>query len=186
MSEVWKPVKGFEGKYEVSNTGKVRSIDRFDANNRFRKGIELKQLIESQGYYRVTLWHNKCSKEDIRVHYLVACHFIDNPENKKTVNHKDGNKLNNNLNNLEWNTYSENHLHAYKNGLKKPAFLNKFGAEHHRSKKVLQSNADGYIINIFDSQLEASRKTGISNKNISSCCNNKRYSAGGFIWRFTK
>ncbi|MDP3445801.1 MAG: NUMOD4 domain-containing protein, partial [Ignavibacteria bacterium] len=112
--EIWKDIELFEGKYQVSNTGKVKSIDRIDVNGRKRIGIELKYLIESQGYPRVTLWINRHEKKDIRIHFLVASAFILNPENKKTVNHIDGNKQNNDVSNLEWNTYSENHLHAYR------------------------------------------------------------------------
>lgn len=182
--EIWKDIERFEGKYQVSNTGKVRSIDRIDVNGRFRKGVELKQLIEIQGYYRVTLWHNRHKKEDIRVHNLVAVQFIPNPENKKTVNHIDGNKLNNNVSNLEWNTYSENHLHAYRMGLKKPAHLGKFGKLHHNSKPLNQFTIDGILIKTFDALMDASRETGLNFKNISVCASGKRKTCGGFKWKY--
>ena len=185
MKEIWKNINGFIGKYQISNTGKVKSIDRIDANGRFRNGIELKQLIESQGYYRVTLWHNRYEKEDIRVHYLVAKHFIPNSENKPTVNHKDGNKLNNNVSNLEWNTYSENNLHAYKIRLKKPAMTGKFNELHHNSKPIEQLDSNLKLVKKYPSLMEAYRKTGINYKNISRAALNGKTS-GGYFWKYTK
>jgi hypothetical protein len=104
----WKPVKGFEELYEVSNTGEVRGLKR---------GVLLSQTTKSNGYKSVKL--SKNSKYEHRyVHRLVAEAFLENPQNKKTVNHKNGKKDMNNVENLEWLTYSENHKHAYNTGLK--------------------------------------------------------------------
>lgn len=104
----WRPVKDYEGLYEVSNTGEVRGLKR---------GSLLTPTLKRNGYLSVKL--SKNSKYTHKyIHRLVAESFIDNPENKETVNHKDGNKKNNFVDNLEWSTYSENHKHAYENGLK--------------------------------------------------------------------
>ena len=112
IQEIWKPIEGFNGRYEISNTGKVLS------NYSGKKKI-LKQAISKDGnYWVVSLWQNQVGKT-IKVHRLIATAFIPNELNKPFVNHKDGNKLNNELSNLEWVTSSENNQHAFDNGLKK-------------------------------------------------------------------
>ncbi len=118
--EVWREIPEYNGLYLVSNTGRVRSIDRmipFKNNNlRLHKGRELKQFKSKFGYMYVVITINRIEHKE-KVHRLVAKTFIPNPENKSQVNHIDGNKENNNLNNLEWCTPSENMLHAYANNL---------------------------------------------------------------------
>ena len=112
--EIWKPVKGYETYYQVSNLGNIRSIKSPQGNYRERPK---KSFIGNSGYPTVDLWkNNKGTKHS--VHRLVCIAFLDNPDNKPTVNHIDGNKENNEISNLEWNTYSENHIHAFDTGLK--------------------------------------------------------------------
>lgn len=110
MNEIWKSIDGF---YEVSNLGRVKSPN----------GIR-KLSLTPDGYQRIRLIHNGVDKT-VRVHRLVAEAFIPNPENKETVNHKDGNKLNNCVDNLEWMDRHEQLQHAYDNGLKKPVHTNR-------------------------------------------------------------
>ena len=112
--EIWKDIKDFEGFYQVSNFGNVRSCNRI-VNKQFLKG-EIRKPRLKNDYYRIALQKNMKRKE-FGVHNLVAIMFIDNPENKPIVNHKDGNKQNNHVDNLEWVTYSENSIHAHTNGL---------------------------------------------------------------------
>ena len=123
MEEIWKDIKGYEGLYQVSNFGNVKSLDRYIINKNGDKqyfpGKYLNQGI-SDNYLKVILSKNN-KQRTFRVHILVARTFIPNPENKPEVNHIDGNKSNNRVDNLEWNTRSENELHAYKNGLSKPS-----------------------------------------------------------------
>ena len=119
---VWKDIKNFKGLYQASSKGEIRSIDRHIANSdkstRFIKGNikPLHSRSETCIYLQVNLWKNNKGKS-LAVHRIIAETFILNPENKPEVNHIDGNKLNNNVYNLEWNTVSENRKHAFDIGL---------------------------------------------------------------------
>lgn len=120
---IWKPILKFNGEYEVSNTGLVRSTDKniLKSNGKtyFRKSKILRPAKTKDGYLQVGIsFQNKLSSH--KIHRLVAVSFICGQENKTDVNHKDGNKLNNFVENLEWVTKSENTKHAYENNLKKP------------------------------------------------------------------
>jgi hypothetical protein len=120
MEEIWKDIQGYEGLYQVSNLGRVKSLPRRIVdrkNNRFFKGRVLKSYLDKDGY-PTTIMSNKNKKRVIHVHRLVAETFIPNPENKGTVNHIDGNKQNNRVGNLEWCTQLENIRHAFSMGLK--------------------------------------------------------------------
>ena len=117
--EIWKTIKDFED-YQVSNLGNVKMT----ANNATRKERILKPLVTNRGYYRVALYKDK-KPNFFTIHRLVAIYFIDNPENKSQVNHKDGNKENNIVSNLEWMSNKENSDHAYNTGLKSKESLNK-------------------------------------------------------------
>lgn len=114
--EIWKPVAGFESSHLVSNTGEVKTLDRAvlyrDGGVRKYKGGLLKQCILKNAGYKYVDLRFEGRRVKSTVHRLVAQAFIPNPENKRTVNHKDGNKLNNHVDNLEWNTYKENIHHA--------------------------------------------------------------------------
>lgn len=117
-NEIWKDCVGFESKYQVSNLGNVRSI----SNN---KGTYQERLLSQRQTTTSNYLYVNFTVKDVTTHHsvhrLVAKAFIDNPSNKATVNHIDGNKLNNNVCNLEWNTYSENLKHAFATGLNKPS-----------------------------------------------------------------
>lgn len=104
-----KDIKGFEGLYMISSDGEVLSF--------YKNGKILKHGIDKEGYHSVILFKNN-KNYYFKVHRLVAMAFISNPENKPQVNHKDGNKSNNSINNLEWATGSENQRHAVANGLR--------------------------------------------------------------------
>lgn len=123
MQEIWKSLKGVVkhgNNYEVSNFGRVRSVDRIESYNgktRKRKGKIIESRFDSHGYPIVLLYLNGMSKF-YKIHRLVGLVFLDNPDNLPTINHKDGNKKNNHISNLEWATYGENNKHAYDNGLK--------------------------------------------------------------------
>lgn len=118
MTEKWKDIKGYEGLYQVSDLGRVRSLDREDRLGRFKLGKIKAPCDNGRGYLCVNL--KKDSKQKNKsVHRLVAEAFLPNPDNLPEINHKDGNKANNQVSNLEWCTRSENAKHAFKTGLNK-------------------------------------------------------------------
>ena len=101
MNEEWRPVVGYEGLYEVSNLGRVRSLDRYDRMNRFCEGRILKLSADRLGYLRAQLYSSS-KRKSFLVHRLVAQAFIPNPDNLPQVNHRDENPSNDNVDNLEW------------------------------------------------------------------------------------
>ena len=119
QDEVWKDIEGYEGLYQVSNFGNIKSLPRIRHNGKgtyIQKEKLLKQTFTSTGYKKVELCKDG-KRKGFKVHRLVAIAFIPNPDNKPEVNHIDGNKINNNIDNLEWVTSSENTIHAYETGL---------------------------------------------------------------------
>mgnify|MGYP004457772299 CR=1 FL=1 len=188
MEEIWKDIKGYEGEYQVSSLGRVRSLDRYKYQKgrygmmkRFYKGKILKADKDKDGYFIIKLRH----KFFYKIHRLVAQTFLENLENKHTVNHKDGNKQNNAIDNLEWATEKENTQHAYKTGLIKPHMIGKKGKLSNNFKiRVQIDKNNGKIINEYSGAAEAERETGVNAQNISDCCNGKRKTAGGYIWRY--
>lgn len=175
--EIWKDIEGYEGLYQISNLGNVLSLMY---NGSIKKSI-LRPGLNSTGYCRIVLCNG--FRKRFFIHRLVAKYFIANPKNKPCVNHKKGRKTDNRASELEWATYSENQLHAYKTGLVIPAHLGRFGKNHHRSKPVDQYSKSGKLIRTFAGQREAQRITGIHQGSITQVCSGKRNTAGGFIWK---
>lgn len=158
---MWK--KYFNTNYSISDDGLVRN----DLTNRL-----LSQSTQ-QDYKHVTLNIDGKQKR-MRVHRLVAELFIDNPENKPYVNHKDGNRSNNKVDNLEWVTPSENTQHAVKIGIFKSGV----------AKPVNQYSLDGMLMMTFESATEAARQTGGSSSKITMCCKRQRETANDYQWRY--
>lgn len=148
-----------------------------------KKGLIKKQQV-SKGYLKVKLNKNSKSKWFL-VHRLVAQAFIPNPENKPQVNHKDGNKFNNCVENLEWNTNSENQLHSYRILKNIPSMQKHFGSNHVASKHIFQFEKNGNFIKEWDSIIEATNSLNICACNITDCAKGNRKTAGGFIWKYT-
>ena len=188
--EIWKDIKGFEGYYQVSNYGNIKSLTRFDGI-RERQGQEIKQNLKYNGYLQVGLRKNS-ERKFYSVHRLVAIHFIDNPENKPQVNHIDCNKQNNNINNLEWTTSKENLYHAKINGLrnnipkgeKHPNF-GKYGEHSKSAKKVVRYNRDTGETKLYNAKILA-KEDGFDVTSISKCCHKKLKTHKGYEWYFEK
>ena len=190
MEEIWKDIKGYEGLYQVSNLGRISSntgyIKRKDGRLFFKEGRILKNTSSGVGYYQVKLCKDAI-KINIRNHRAVAEAFIPNPENKPEVNHIDGNKQNNRVDNLEWCSYNENLKHAYNNKLRQVTELQKEAASKNgkkSSKTTLQYDKNGKFVAEWESASEAARNLGYSVSNICNCCIYKRKTAGGYIWRY--
>lgn len=172
--EIFKDIKGYEGIYQASNTGRIRTLIKN------KDGVTyLKEGITGSGYMCVTLCKDK-KKKSKKVHRLIAIAFLGYSD--KDVNHKDGNKLNNHIDNLEFVSKKENSQHAIKNGLFKPNYL-KIAIE--TQKKVAQLDMEtGNVLNVFKSAHEASRLTNINRGNISATCRGVKNNAGGYKWIF--
>ena len=186
INEIWKPIKGYENKYEISNLGNVKSIYLINRQAKIKREKILKQHIVC-GYFKIRLSRDNKTKNYL-VHRLVAETFIDNPENKLQVNHKDGNKLNNNVDNLEWATRSENVNHAWLNGLHEKTRAtvreNMKKATNTLKKKIEQYDLENNYIRSWDSISDASRSYNISPTNIKNACKGIYKTSCGFIWRY--
>lgn len=170
--EDWKDIPGYKGLYRVSSFGRIKSL---------KKNIIMKPILQSNGYCHIGL--NNGVQKQFRLHRIIANTFIPNPENKPQVNHKDGNKQNNRIENLEWNTPKENMNHAMRTGLNRPSMIGRFGADHNTSKPCLQISSDGFLLAVYGSQYEAMRQTGICQTTINKCSKGKIKMAGGYIWK---
>ena len=182
--EVFRDVLGYEGLYQVSNYGRVKSLER---KNIFYCGLRKEHLERptkekilnynksNRGYLQVCLTKDGKSKT-YTVHRLVAKAFLPNLKNKKQVNHIDGNKENNSIDNLEWVTSSENNKHAFITGLNKP----------HNMRKVNQYDLQGNFIKQWNSITDFLKENDLNlkNSNITTCCKGKRKNAYGFIWKY--
>lgn len=185
-NEIWKPIKGYEGLYDISNMGRVKSLSRTIYNEgNYAKQFKSKEKIlksvdDGNGYMKVFLY-NDGHRKHYKVHRLVAEAFILNPKNKPEINHIDGNKMNNVYSNLEWCDRSYNVKHAWDTGLK----IKKTGSQNHRSRKVNQYDLEGNLIKCYDSikqaQTENNKKKSI---HIIGVCRKRRKTAGGYIWRY--
>ena len=155
MKEIWKEITGYEGKYQISNLGKVKSLV---GNSKILKP-ELRT-----GYYSVSLMKNRKRKKH-RIHRLVAIAFIPNPDNLPTINHKDENKLNNYVDNLEWCTAKYNSHYSK-----------------HASLQIYCFDLDKY----FESASEAAVHMGVCRTSIVKACRGQLHQAGGMLWCYAK
>lgn len=178
IMEKWNDIAGYEGRYQVSNYGRVKSIDYRHTG----KDGYLSPARQAGGYLRVTLQVNRI-KRTYLVHRLVAAAFIPNPSFLPQVNHKDMNPANNRVENLEWCTQSYNN--AYGNHVEKANLSRNIRCRCNADKPVNKYIGDRFI-GFYRSISDASKTTGVRREQIRNCCHNKPHckSAGGFIWRF--
>ena len=180
--EIWKDYKDYEGLYQASNLGRLRSLDRWvkskSGSVRFCKGRILKPCTTKDGYLLVNLCKNGKIKSFL-VHRLVAEVFIDNPDNLPQVNHKDENKLNNNAENLEWCSSSYNINFGTRN--EKVAEKNTNGKQ---CKPILQYTLDGKFVREWKSAKQAEREGGFNQSHITHCCIGERKKHHNFIWKY--
>jgi len=176
MTEHWQIIPDFDGKYLISKTGRVFSVF---ANK------EMMLEKHRSGYLRVGLYKNH-KQIHCLIHRLVAETYIDNPNKKLFVNHIDGNKQNNAVQNLEWVTASENQKHAYKIGLQKVNVKAAHLVAHEQTKrKVAMLDERGKILDVFDSIKEAAKSIGMNDgTHISAVARGKRAVCGGYKWRY--
>lgn len=180
LHEEWRDIKGYEKLYLISNYGRVKSLEKVSKiNGRIYPTKILKCHIGTKKYLDVELCKNGTSKRH-RIHRLVAECFIPNPENKPQINHEDCNKQNNRIDNLSWNTNSENQKHAFINGLNS---RKKYG-ESPRAKKVNQYDLDGNLVREWDSVIRIKNEKGYSDGLICQCCKGKYNKAYGYVWRY--
>lgn len=164
MKEIFKPVIGYEGLYEVSNLGRIYS---------FYKQKFIHPRSNGRGYLQVELTKDKKQKMHF-IHRLVAIAFLPNPEKLPQVNHKDENKENNCIDNLEWCTSKYNMSYGTRTER----------AVAHYKKTVMQLDTDDNVIQIYDSVADAERMNGFNHSNIVNVCNGKHKTAYGFKWKY--
>lgn len=165
MTETWAYIKGYEGKYMVSNTGLVKALNFMNTG----KERIMRQSLNGKGYHQLCLTLNN-KKRTWRVHRLVAEAFVPNPNGYPTVNHIDENKDNNSAQNLEWCTFTYN---------------SKYGTRAERcGKPVIQLDLDGNRLQRFPSVAEAARVSGADRRHIGTCAggNPRRKTVGGYKW----
>lgn len=189
--EEWRDVKGYEGVYQVSNLGNIKRLERisnFNSINQYKeykvnRNIKerIKKVTKNQcGYYQTVLY-KEGKKKNALVHRIVAEAFLPNIENKRTVNHIDGNKLNNNVNNLEWATYSEQLIHL-NNVLGKKSVISKKCRD--KSSEKLRRKVKRSDGKIYNSVIEASKDSNVHSGNIVRCCKGILNKTGGYSWEY--
>ena len=180
--EIWKPIPGYEGRYEVSSFGRIKSI--YDGRNGHDKSLILKPCIR-RCYLFVNLYDSTGTPKAKHIHRIVASVFAKKDTCRQEVNHLDGNKLNNRAENLEWVTRSENVKHAYSKGLLHSS-IQKYAQKAGRISAINNSKKVRCIElnSIFQSACDAGRILGLKRQHIWRVCNGKRKSVSGYHFEY--
>ena len=173
-NEEWRDVAGYEGRYQVSSMGRVKSLERKDCLGRTVKERVLKPCDNGRGYLYISLSDGTGEHKRHYIHRLVGEAFVSNPLEKEDVNHKDENPSNNHASNLEWLTHKENLNYGMRN--ERVAKAN--------SKPVAQYTKDGAFIKVWASAAEVKRQLGFNHSNIIQVAKGNRKTACGFIWEY--
>ena len=182
MKEEWKDIRGYEGRYQISNLGNVKSLNYANTGRQ--------KLLHPSSHHLGYLIVRLVRPENIRpenkmVHTLVASAFIPNSSNKPCVNHIDGNKQNNVVTNLEWVTHKENMEHAITTGLRNPHFNNKPLGDNNPSRKpILQFTKNGDFVKRWECISEASRYMKCTPAQITNNAKGRNKTCHGFVWRY--
>lgn len=179
QEEVWKDIAGYEGKYQVSSLGRIKSLPITDGRCLRSDAKVLSPVQDKTGYYRVHLRRDGRDKR-LSVHRLVAMAFVENPNMYKYVNHKDENKTNNNASNLEWCTLKYNTNYGTAVQRRRNTFVKKYG------RPVDRYDMDGNFIKHYDCTRSV-MEDGFNPSNVYSCCAglNGYTQTGGFKWKFS-
>lgn len=182
--EIWKDIPGLEGRYQMSNFGRCKSLERIDSNGKKVNEKILKPVVRKSGYVYYGGYKAGRKIVQLRAHRVVAQLFVPNPENKPTVNHLDENKQNNRADNLEWATVKENT--NYGSCIEKRTANRRADAKNRRMKVAQIDKDTGEIVRIYNSITEALKALGKNRhaSDISSCCKGKRARAYGYKWRY--
>lgn len=177
--EKWRPIEGYEGLYEVSDWGRVKSLEKVDSLGHLRKEKILKSIKNNKGYIKVNLCKDG-ERKNCTVHRLVAQAFIPNPDNLPCVNHKDEVKTNNHVGNLEFCSHQYNS--TYGTAIQRRVEKTINGK---LSKSVYQYTLDGEFVREWESVSEIQRQLGYFQTAISACCAGKCKTSYDYIWSFT-
>lgn len=178
--EEWRDIEGFEGIYQVSNIGRVRSLDHVRVNKQgeFHFKGRILALSKNHGYPVISFTKNGKTKQYF-IHRLVASAFIPNPQGENIVNHIDGNKDNNDVSNLEWCDQRENVNHAVRTGL----LPIKYGKDNKTSRKIIQYTLNDEYVATWYGLGEVVRNVKVTRANVNACLIGKRNKAGGYKWK---
>ena len=172
--KIWRDIAGYEGLYQVSNMGRVKSLERIITRKNGRKQTIRERILKPKtkrtGYLQVGLFNGRGKEKKFLVHRLVCGAFHENPENKPCVNHIDENKANNEANNLEWCTYKENNNHGTRTA--------------RTSKPVGQYSIDGNLIKVWQSTREVERQLCFDHSTVSKAAQGKYKTAYGYVWKY--
>ena len=181
--EIWKDIPGYEGLYQASNLGRIKSLPR--KGTHVQEEHILKQIVRRKGYCELALMKN-CKRKHFVVHRLIALTFIPNPYNLPQIDHIDDNKQNNRVENLQWITNADNMAKAWRTGARSLEKTYKRGKDNCCARIVNQYDLQGNFIKKWYCIKDIENELKFDNRNISACCRHKRPTAYGYKWEYAQ